>query len=78
MPNVLIVYDNSGSMAEFAYKTPGYGDSTTKADGSYNAGIQYSGFFEPTKMYKYSSSPGGFQVDTTKTRMTKVSGRAIS
>lgn len=66
MPNVLLIYDNSGSMAEFAYKTPGYGDSTTKADQSYNSGNQYSGFFEPTKMYKYSSSPGGFLVDATK------------
>jgi type IV pilus assembly protein PilY1 len=71
MPNVLIVYDNSGSMAEFAYKTPGYGDSTTKADQSYNSANTYSGFFEPTKMYKYSSSPGGFLVDIFKAQDNK-------
>jgi len=67
MPNVLLIYDNSGSMAEFAYKTPGYGNSTTKADQSYNVGVEYSGFFDPKKMYKYNSAPGGFLVDVTKT-----------
>ncbi|WP_277058111.1 Ig-like domain-containing protein [Trichlorobacter lovleyi] len=68
MPNVLVVYDNSGSMAEFAYKTPGKGDSAgSGADQSYNPATLYGGYFVPEKMYKYNSSPGNFIEDTSKT-----------
>jgi type IV pilus assembly protein PilY1 len=67
MPNVLVIYDNSGSMAEFAYKTPGKGDSAgSGADQSYNTAITYNGYFNPEKMFSYNSSPGNFIEDTSK------------
>jgi type IV pilus assembly protein PilY1 len=65
-PNVLLIVDNSGSMYEFAYKTPGTGDSSF--DTSYNSATSYYGYFDPTKMYAYSTTSGGyFLVDSTKT-----------
>jgi len=65
-PNVLLIVDNSGSMNEFAYKTPGTGDSTW--DTSYNSATSYYGYFDPAKMYAYATTSGGyFYVDSTKT-----------
>jgi type IV pilus assembly protein PilY1 len=67
MPNVLVIYDNSGSMSEFAYKTPGKGDSTgAYADQSYNSNTLYNGYFGSEKMYSYNSSPGNFVEDSGK------------
>jgi len=69
MPNVLVIYDNSGSMAEFAYKTPGKGNSAgSGADQSYNTAITYNGYYNPEAMYKYNSSPGNFIADTSKSK----------
>lgn len=65
MPNVLLLVDNSGSMYEFAYKTPGSGNNSY--DTSYTPGTAYYGYFDSTKMYKYLTTSGGyFQVDTSK------------
>ena len=65
-PNVLLMVDNSGSMYEFAYKTPGRGN--TNFDQSYDSGASYFGYFDPEKMYAYSTTSGGyFYVDSAKT-----------
>lgn len=67
-PNVLLVVDNSGSMNEFAYKSAGTGNGTTSRDTSYSDSTTYTGYFDPTKMYKYTSTSGGFfEIDTTAT-----------
>lgn len=64
-PNVLLIVDNSGSMNEFAYKTPGTSDSSF--DASYNSGSVYYGYFDANKMYAYSTTAGGyFHVDAAK------------
>ncbi|WP_243688512.1 Ig-like domain-containing protein [Geotalea toluenoxydans] len=63
-PNVLILLDNSGSMAEFAYKTEGKGSSNKNYDDSYNPDASYYGYFDSTKMYSYYTTSGGyFRVD---------------
>ena len=59
-PNVLIILDNSGSMYEFAYKTPGTGNSPSNPDQSFNPSIRYYGYFDPTKKYAYSNSGNYF------------------
>lgn len=79
-PNLLLVVDNSGSMEEFAYKTPGKGNSTgSGADPSYNSSTLYYGYFDNTKMYKYNSS-GYFEIDTAATldRTSFWSGNMLS
>ncbi|SNB46198.1 Ig-like domain-containing protein [Geobacter sp. DSM 9736] len=64
-PNVLLLVDNSGSMYEFAYKTPGTGNSSY--DRSYNPSTNYYGYFDSNKMYEYVTSSGGFfRVDTSR------------
>ncbi len=62
-PNVLLIVDNSGSMYEFAYKTAGAGSSSY--DTGYNPATSYYGYFDSSKMYKYSSSY--FELDTAAT-----------
>lgn len=71
-PNVLLMVDNSGSMAEFAYKTSGKGGGTgSNADTSYNPAMKYDGYFNSELMYKYTGNPsngnGNFEVDANKT-----------
>jgi type IV pilus assembly protein PilY1 len=67
-PNVLIMLDNSGSMYEFAYKTPGTSDVYYNPDMSYNSGSDYFGYFDKDTMYSYSTSSGGyFYADSGKT-----------
>jgi type IV pilus assembly protein PilY1 len=58
-PNVLLMVDNSGSMYEFAYKTPGKGQNDY--DDSYNPASEYYGYFDTAKMYKYDGN--NFLVD---------------
>ncbi|NTV49686.1 MAG: pilus assembly protein PilY [Geobacteraceae bacterium] len=65
-PNVLLIVDNSGSMYEFAYKTPGKGGDTSNYDESYNSNTNYYGYFDSTKMYSYETSNGHFYVDGAK------------
>ena len=64
-PNVLIMLDNSGSMYEFAYKTPGDGGSRgiTSSDSSFDPNYSYYGYFKSKTdnngvpvMYSYSGS----------------------
>lgn len=55
-PNVLIVFDNSGSMAEKAYQV----DSA-----SYSFSTTYYGYFDNTKMYKLNSTTKTYTVDTS-------------
>lgn len=65
-PNVLLIVDNSGSMHEFAYKTAGSGSGSY--DTSYDPSKNYYGYFDSGKMYKYTTTSGGyFEIDTTKT-----------
>ncbi len=65
-PNVLIVLDNSGSMQEFAYKTPGTGHSTSTPDASFNPSLTYYGYFNTSTRYSYSAASGGhFYEDAT-------------
>ncbi|MBI4710380.1 MAG: hypothetical protein HY759_04675, partial [Nitrospirae bacterium] len=59
-PNVLLVVDNSGSMYEFAYKTPGKGGSSSNADDSYISSATYYGYFNSSSQYSYDSTGGGF------------------
>lgn len=58
-PNVLIMFDNSGSMNEFAYKTRGTGNSQSSPDESFNPSYTYYGYFNSTKKYSYSTEAGG-------------------
>jgi len=46
-PNVLLILDNSGSMAEMAYRTT--------YDPTIFAGGRYFGYFEPDTMYRYDT-----------------------
>ncbi|KAF0219003.1 MAG: type IV pilus assembly protein [Geobacteraceae bacterium] len=64
MPNVLLMIDNSGSMNEFAYK-----ESVDQGwYYGYDLAKDYYGYFDSGKMYKYTSTSGGFfEIDTTKT-----------
>ncbi len=61
-PNILLIYDNSGSMYEFAYKDAGKSQSRPNQDISYNSGTTYYGYFEcnaniiPRIMYSYDST----------------------
>lgn len=65
-PNVLLIVDNSGSMYEFAYKTPDKGGDTSNYDESYDSNTNYYGYFDSTKMYSYETSNGHFYVDGAK------------
>jgi len=47
-PNVLLIFDNSGSMYEFAYK------------GGYRPSKLYYGYFEPRKKYSYTGGRNGY------------------
>lgn len=78
-PNVLLLVDNSGSMAEFAYKAAGKGNSTSSRDTSYLSKNDYYGLFDYTKMYKYNSS-GYFEIDTTSSpdRTSQWSGNLLN
>lgn len=51
-PNVLFIVDNSGSMSNEAYI------------GSYVSTKNYYGYFDPNKMYAYSTSDGGYYYST--------------
>jgi len=53
-PNVLLIVDNSGSMETLAYALSNY-DSTKS----------YGGYFDKNRMYKYNSTSGWFEPDTT-------------
>ncbi|MBI5739669.1 MAG: hypothetical protein HZA16_03015 [Nitrospirae bacterium] len=62
--NVLIMLDNSGSMNEFAYKTPGKGGVSGNPDNSYvpyddETDNSYYGYFNPLSRYSYSANAGG-------------------
>ena len=46
-PNVLIIFDNSGSMADMAYSV---------RNASYSSSKDYYGYYDNTKMYKITSS----------------------
>jgi type IV pilus assembly protein PilY1 len=48
LPNVLVIFDNSGSMLEDAHQ------------GSYSRTTTYEGMFDPTGRYSYNSSNGYF------------------
>lgn len=56
IPNVLIDFDNSGSMAEKAYQI----DNAT-----YASSTTYSGYFDTAKMYKLNSTTKTYSIDTT-------------
>ncbi|MBI5056625.1 MAG: hypothetical protein HZB61_08430 [Nitrospirae bacterium] len=58
-PNVMIMLDESGSMNEFAYKTPGDHSATISPDASFNPATTYYGYFDSTKKYSYSALAGG-------------------
>lgn len=58
-PNVLLIVDNSGSMYEFAYKEKGKGQNTY--DDSYNPALEYYGYFDDSRMYRYDGN--NFLVD---------------
>lgn len=47
-PNVLLIFDNSGSMMRLAYPA------------NFNRERLYYGYFDPTKRYSYSTSAGGY------------------
>lgn len=69
-PNVLLIFDNSGSMREYGYQESGGYESTTT----------YYGYFDPNKMYKLSGST--FSVNNSALNLdsscTKVSTVACS
>ena len=66
-PNILVLLDNSGSMNEFAYKTPGKGGVWYNPDTSYSSSSDYYGYFNKDVMYSYSTSSGGnFYIDSGK------------
>ena len=67
-PNVLLMVDNSGSMYEFAYKTPGKGNNSY--DDSYNPGKSYYGYFNESKMYLYDTTNRHFYPDTSASTVT--------
>lgn len=50
LPNVLVIFDNSGSMTEYAYD-----------HGTYDPSSTYSGIFDPAKRYNYNSTGAYFE-----------------
>lgn len=55
-PNVLIDFDNSGSMAEASYQVN---------NASYSSTTNYYGYFDTSKMYKLNSTTKTYSIDTT-------------
>jgi len=57
LPNVLVIFDNSGSMTQYAYNhASAYSSSTTYA-GIFDSGKRYS--YNNTSNYFYENDPGG-------------------
>lgn len=79
-PNVLILFDNSADMHEFAYKTPGTGSLNTNPDMSYNPSSDYYGYFDNKSMYRYDNKGGYFEIDNSKrlNRMSFWSGNFLN
>jgi len=66
-PNVLLLLDNSGSMSDFAYKTPGKGGGAgASADSSYAPATDYYGYFDSNLMYSFNSAGKYFYSDSAK------------
>jgi type IV pilus assembly protein PilY1 len=63
-PNILLTFDNSGSMNEFAYKDAGFGGSRDDPDTSYDPNTSYYGYFDDVN-YSYSDSGGYFYADSS-------------
>lgn len=66
-PNVLLIFDNSGSMADKGYQVAG----------AYNPNTTYYGYFDPNKMYtlsgsSFSVSTAGFNRANSCSNVTKV------
>ena len=56
LPNVLIIFDNSGSMLAAAYVDEGWDYFNPTVCEDYNPNATYYGVFDPTKRYNYNSS----------------------
>lgn len=67
-PNVLIVFDTSGSMSESAYKNNQTYTCTTTSNLSTNPCSMFYGYFDNTKMYKVdTSNTNKYLIDSTAT-----------
>ncbi|MBJ6727441.1 pilus assembly protein [Geomesophilobacter sediminis] len=57
-PNVLLLLDNSSSMADLAYADPDPGSYCY--DDSFSESATYVGYFDPVQLYRYDISKGAF------------------
>ncbi|MEI6214384.1 MAG: hypothetical protein WCP10_09790 [Desulfuromonadales bacterium] len=69
-PNVLILFDTSGSMGENPYSGKTYDCTETGAKSTLTACANFYGYFEPGRMYKLKSgSSTDYQIDTAATTL---------
>jgi type IV pilus assembly protein PilY1 len=61
LPNLLLMFDNSGSMYDLAYTQPAY----SCYDESYNNSSSYAGYFDQTATYSYDWVNGKFNAGAT-------------